>query len=38
MLKDFEHKKPEDKDQVGQEIKHFREQLLGQQQALRDPT
>ena len=36
MLKDFERKKPEDKDALTEEIKQIREQLLGQQQLLRD--
>ena len=36
MLKNFERKKPEDKEAVGAEIKRIREKLLGQQQQLRD--
>ena len=36
MLKDFERKKPEDKEALNAEIKQIREQLLGQQQLLRD--
>ena len=36
MLKDYERKKPEDKEALNAEIKQIREQLLGQQQMLRD--
>ncbi len=36
MLKDFEKKKREDKDALGEEIKKLRERLLAQQQLLRD--
>ena len=36
MLKDFERKKPEDKEALNAEIKEIRETLLGQQQLLRD--
>ena len=36
MLKDFERKKPEDKEALSAEIKEIRETLLGQQQLLRD--
>ena len=36
MLKDFERKKPEDKEALSAEIKQIRETLLGQQQLLRD--
>ena len=36
MLKEFERKKPEDKKALSAEIKALREQLLGQQQRLRD--
>ena len=32
MLKDFERKKPEDKEALSAEIKESRETLLGQQQ------
>ncbi len=36
MLKDFERKKPEDKEALNNEIKEIRETLVGQQQLLRD--
>ena len=36
MLKNFEWKKSEDKDQLGSEIKALRDELLGQQQLLRE--
>ena len=36
MLKDFERKKPEDKEALSNEIKEIRETLVGQQQLLRD--
>ena len=36
MLKEYEQKKPEDKEALNAEIKQIREQLLGQQQLLRD--
>ncbi|MBR5111448.1 MAG: polyphosphate:AMP phosphotransferase [Clostridia bacterium] len=36
MLKDYERKKPENKEAINAEIKQLRELLLGQQQLLRD--
>ena len=38
MLKDFERKKKEDKDALGEQIKELRARLLAQQQLLRDAT
>ena len=36
MLKEFEKRKPEDKEALNAEIKSVRETILGQQQLLRD--